>query len=131
MATAAIHPNLDSTSPQSKIKIAKSKMLWRWLVYAVALGLLWFCVHLACVAVDGLSCQPSPADAAVILGNKVEADGRPSPMLQGAARRRVESVSRGPDSYVDYQRLGGTFRLSGSGGHGRSISSTTASNRRM
>lgn len=54
------------------------------------LGLLAVGVPAAFIGWDGLHDRLGPADVAVVLGNKVELDGRPSPRLAARLDRAIE-----------------------------------------
>lgn len=53
------------------------------------LMLLWFVIHSACATWDGFRDDATRADVAVVLGNTVERDGRPSRRLRGRLDRAV------------------------------------------
>ncbi len=52
--------------------------------------IIWFIVHSVIVTIDGLNDELKKTDVAVVLGNKVELNGRPSKRLQGRLDRAVE-----------------------------------------
>lgn len=52
---------------------------WKWIILA---PLMCFLAAAAAIAIAGLRDQLAPADAIVILGNTVAADGQPSPRLR-------------------------------------------------
>ncbi|MCE9591491.1 MAG: YdcF family protein [Planctomycetes bacterium] len=57
---------------------------------AIALFTLWLSVHVAAMLWFGLHDDLRPADAAVVLGNWVEADGSPGPLLKVRLDRALE-----------------------------------------
>jgi vancomycin permeability regulator SanA len=66
----------------------------RWRIVAgVLLG--WLFLHMVYITVDGLRDHAGPADMAVVLGNRVEADGSLSPVLQGRVDRALELYRQG------------------------------------
>jgi vancomycin permeability regulator SanA len=78
----------------------------RWRIIAgVLLG--WLLVHLIYITIDGLWGYSGTADMAVVLGNRVDADGSLSPVLKG----RV-------DEALALYRQGRVARIMASGGLG-------------
>lgn len=77
----------------------------RWKIVAGVLG-AW--LHLLYITIDGLWGYSGSADMAVVLGNRVNADGSLSPVLKG----RV-------DRALDLYRQGRVTRIMASGGMGR------------
>ena len=73
----------------------------------VGILLAWVLVHVIYMTIDGLSGYSGSADMAVVLGNRVDADGSLSPVLQG----RV-------DRALDLYRQGKVTRIMVSGGMG-------------
>lgn len=52
--------------------------------------IIWFCIHSIVIVIDGLNDEIGCCDVAIVLGNKVELDGRPSERLQSRLDRAVE-----------------------------------------
>jgi len=52
------------------------------------------------IAVDGMSDRPHPADVAIVPGNRVNPDGRPSSWLQARLDKTVEMYQKGFFSWV-------------------------------
>jgi len=71
-------------------------------------GCLWFCIHCSWIIIDGLHDNADQADLAVILGNKVETNGSPSPRLKARL-----------DKGLQLYRAGRAKRLLVSGGLGK------------
>jgi hypothetical protein len=57
---------------------------------AVAIVSAVYVVSAAAITIDGLTDELHEADVAVVFGNHVEPDGRPSPRLEGRLDRAVE-----------------------------------------
>jgi vancomycin permeability regulator SanA len=70
------------------MKILKSKR--RKFLAVLLLFPLWFLAHTIYIVADGLTDEIATADAAVVLGNTVEADGKPSPRLKARLEKSVE-----------------------------------------
>ena len=60
-------------------------------VVLLSAGCVWFAVHTAVLLWRGFADDARNADAMVVLGNKVERDGAPSPRLQ----RRLDCANTG------------------------------------
>lgn len=56
--------------------------------------LWWFFIHMTFIVIDGLTDNLGKADVAVVLGNKVEKDGQPSPRLKSRLDRTIELYQR-------------------------------------
>lgn len=56
--------------------------------------LLWFVIHSIAITVDGFTDELQKADVAVVLGNKVELNGKPSLSLKGRLDRTVELYNK-------------------------------------
>ncbi len=69
--------------------------LARLLVRAALAGAALFSAACGLVAADGLRERPGRADAGVVLGSKVEPDGRPSARLVGRLERGLEAWRAG------------------------------------
>ncbi len=67
------------------------------LAYLIA---TWFVLHVLAITIDGLYDNIQPADVGVILGNKVEPDGRPSERLRYRLEKAVELYRDGYFHYI-------------------------------
>ncbi|MET3292928.1 UNVERIFIED_CONTAM: vancomycin permeability regulator SanA [Brevibacillus sp. OAP136] len=66
------------------------------LMKRIILGLLlWFSLHLVIITIDGLLDKKQVADVGVVLGNKVETDGRPSDRLRSRLEKAAELYKEG------------------------------------
>jgi len=74
--------------------------LMRWIggVVAGASGVIVLCAGL--IAADGLTDDIRRSDVAVVLGSKVNSDGRPSPRLKARLGRALELYQNGWTSHV-------------------------------
>lgn len=79
----------------------------KWAKYISLAFLAWFLIHLGYVLYDGTRNPNCTTDVAVVLGNKVEHDGTPSPRLK----------ARLDEALLLYQ-TGKTKNIIVSGGHG-------------
>lgn len=57
-------------------------LMFRILLFVVALSLPWLLIHTALTILIGVNAQPRPSDVAVVLGNRVERSGAPSGHLR-------------------------------------------------
>ncbi len=66
-------------------------------VWLIVVGILpaWLFLHLVYITIDGLCGYNGSADMAVVLGNRVEADGRLSPVLKGRVDRALDLYRQG------------------------------------
>ncbi len=55
----------------------------KWIKRTIVVLLLWCCIHLIYITIDGTRQFKGTADVAIVLGNEVYADGRLSSWLQG------------------------------------------------
>lgn len=78
-----------------KNPIYQRKKLKRAIFTFIGICLTWFLLHTAYVMFDGLRDHLQPVDLAVVLGNKVEVTGVPSPMLTARLERTVELYQQG------------------------------------
>lgn len=63
--------------------------------------LLLVLAHIGWIAIDGLTANPSsPADAAVVLGNAVNADGTLAPRTEARCRRALELYQAGLVKFI-------------------------------
>lgn len=61
---------------------------------------IWFIIHTTFVIIDGLNDELKPVDAAVVLGNKVEVNGRPSERLKSRLDKSVELYKGGYFTFI-------------------------------
>lgn len=61
--------------------------------------ILWFLIHVSVTLIDGLNDKLGRADVGIVLGNKVELDGRPSKRLQFRLDRAIELYN---NKYFEY-----------------------------
>ncbi len=80
----------------------------RWAIYTVAAMAAWFFIHCGYLLVDGFKSPAGKSDAAVVLGNKVEPNGQPSPRLKARLDAALELFQQGKTSNIIV-----------SGGHGK------------
>ncbi|MDQ6423529.1 YdcF family protein [Paenibacillus sp. LHD-117] len=71
----------------------------RLLIVAASL-FIWFIIHTTFVIIDGLNDELKPVDAAVVLGNKVEANGQPSERLKARLDKSIELYDRGYFTFI-------------------------------
>jgi vancomycin permeability regulator SanA len=67
----------------------------KWVKRTVAFFIGWIAVHIIYISIDGNNNYSGNADVAVILGNKVLADGSLSSWLQGRVDRALELYRQG------------------------------------
>src|SRR6185437_1973570 len=97
----------DQTGRSRKIgQIMRIRRLKRWKI-VVGVLMAWLLVHIVYITIDGLWGYSGSADMAVVLGNRVDADGSLSPVLKG----RV-------DEALTLYRQGRVARIMVSGGRG-------------
>lgn len=65
------------------------------IVFLIMLMMLWFIGHIAVIVIDGLNDELGYADAAVVLGNKVELNGEPSVRLKDRLDKAAELYEEG------------------------------------
>lgn len=70
----------------------RRKKAWR---IVVAILLTWFFMHMVYITIDGLHGYDGSADMAVVLGNRVDADGSLSPVLRGRVDRALALYQQG------------------------------------
>ena len=70
------------------------------LIILCSIILIWVIAHVVIVTFDGLKDELKRVDAAVILGNKVEEDGKPSERLKCRLDRAVELYNKQYFKYV-------------------------------
>ncbi len=89
----------------------------KWAAKLIMMGVAclgtWFLIHTACVLVAGVRDNVAQTDVAVVLGNRVERDGTPSPRLQlrldraaqlykdGLVRHLIVSGGRGASGHEE------------------------------
>lgn len=66
----------------------------------MAILIIWFVVHTLIITIDGLRDELEVSDVAVVLGNKVELNGKPSKRLQGRLDKAVELYENNYFEYV-------------------------------
>ena len=62
----------------------------KWLVRIIVAGCLLPIIHLSIIVIDGFTDEKEKCSFAVVLGNKVELNGKPSPRLQTRLDKAVE-----------------------------------------
>ncbi len=67
----------------------------RWWLILLLVLVCWALVHVVYVVVDGLHAYKGKADIAIVLGNRVEADGTLSPWLKGRVDRALRLYREG------------------------------------
>jgi|GEM_PF-4070836 len=67
----------------------------RIIVYSLAAFILWFIAHSVIITIDGLRDELEKVDVAIVLGNKVEVSGIPSPALKSRLDRALELYREG------------------------------------
>jgi uncharacterized SAM-binding protein YcdF (DUF218 family) len=70
----------------------RRKKAWR---IVVGILLAWLFLHMVFITIDGLLDYHGSADMAVVLGNRVDADGSLSPVLKGRVDRALELYRQG------------------------------------
>lgn len=71
----------------------------KFLKYILIAVILWFCIHISIIVIDGLNDELLSVDVGVVLGNKIELNGQPSKRLKGRLDRAVELYK---DKYFKY-----------------------------
>lgn len=79
------------------MKLRKYKKL---IFYLLGILIIWFAVHILIITIDGLRDELEVSDVAVVLGNKVELNGKPSKRLQGRLDKAVELYQNNYFEYV-------------------------------
>lgn len=65
------------------------------IVCSLAAFILWFIAHSVVITIDGLRDELEQVDVAIVLGNKVEVSGVPSPALKSRLDRTLELYNEG------------------------------------
>lgn len=78
----------------------KRKIYLKGMICCFGIFILWFLIHIVVITFDGLNDSIGASDVAVVLGNKVELDGKPSKRLQGRLDRAVELYEKEYFKYV-------------------------------
>lgn len=78
----------------------KGKIYLNGIIYLFVVICLWFLIHIVIITFDGLNDNIGTSDVAVVLGNKVELDGKPSNRLKGRLDRAVELYDKEYFNYV-------------------------------
>ncbi|NLB41834.1 MAG: YdcF family protein, partial [Clostridiales bacterium] len=80
--------------------VKNRKINLRAMIYVAGAIFLWFLIHIVVIAIDGLNDNIGISDVAVVLGNKVELDGKPSKGLQGRLDRALELYNKEHFKYI-------------------------------
>lgn len=72
----------------------------RIIIKVIPIIVAWFVIHVLIISLDGLIDEKQQVDLAVILGNKVENDGRPSDRLRYRLDKAVDLYTQGYFKYV-------------------------------
>ena len=72
----------------------KTRVAKRWRIVAGVLA-AWLFLHIIYITIDGLCGYSSSADMAIVLGNRVDADGSLSPVLRGRVDRALALYRQG------------------------------------
>lgn len=64
-------------------------------LYFLMAMLVWFTIHSIVISVDGFTDELNKVDVAVVLGNKVEENGMPSPALKTRLDRSLQLYTEG------------------------------------
>lgn len=83
-----------------RVKKMKKKKLKNILFYLIGILFLWFIIHTIIITIDGLNDELEVSDVAVVLGNKVELDGKPSARLQARLDKTLELYENNYFEYV-------------------------------
>ncbi len=67
----------------------------KWFRIPVLILTLWIAIHMLVITYQGLQNDPPPADVAIVLGNRVYADGRLATWTQGRVDRALELYREG------------------------------------
>ncbi len=78
----------------------KKKNIKKVLFYIFGMFFLWFIIHTLVITADGLKDELEVSDAAVVLGNKVELNGKPSKRLQGRLDKATELYENNYFKYI-------------------------------
>ncbi len=76
------------------------KIHFKIMLYVAGVIFLWFLIHIVVTVIDGLNDNIGISDVAVVLGNKVELDGKPSKGLQGRLDRALELYNKEHFKYI-------------------------------
>ncbi len=68
--------------------------------FLICFFLAWFIIHSAVISIDGINDEITYVDVAVVLGNKVELDGQPSPRLKARLDKAQELYEEGYLGYI-------------------------------
>jgi len=78
----------------------KKKNIKKVLFYVFGMLFFWFIIHTLVITADGLKDELEVSDAAVVLGNKVELNGKPSKRLQGRLDKATELYENNYFKYI-------------------------------
>lgn len=67
----------------------------KWVKRIAVLLLVWLCLHITYITIDGCYDYQGRADVAIILGNHVFADGHLSPWLKGRVDKALDLYRQG------------------------------------
>lgn len=79
------------------MKVQKYK---RYIFYLFGVLIIWFLAHILIITIDGFRDEVEVSDVGVVLGNKVELNGKPSKRLQGRLDKAVELYEKGYFNYI-------------------------------
>lgn len=68
--------------------------------FIIAFLCAWFIIHSICISADGLTDEIFDCDAAVVLGNMVSPEGKPSARLAGRLDKAAELFKRKHFNYI-------------------------------
>lgn len=74
------------------------------ILYILLLMVLWSAIHITIIVIDGLNDELEYVEVAVVLGNKVEENGKPSKRLKSRLDKAVELYKK---EYFDYVIVSG------------------------
>jgi vancomycin permeability regulator SanA len=77
------------------LKRSKQFLKNKWLRRTFFFFLIWLLIHISFITVDGLRDDKGKADVAIILGNRVYADGSLSSWLKGRVDKALELYKKG------------------------------------
>lgn len=78
----------------------KKKNVKNTLLYIFGALVLWLIIHTIIITADGFNDELEVSDAAVVLGNKVELNGKPSKRLQGRLDKAAELYEKNYFEYI-------------------------------
>lgn len=78
----------------------KGEKIIKYIKYFIIFMCLWFSLHTIFIVIDGLSDNTNSVDVGVVLGNKVELDGKPSERLKSRLDKALELYDEGYLKYI-------------------------------